>query len=114
MKKFSNSKELNEAIRSGKVKPSETVLLDERETDGISNNLDLISKNNRKADGRADFLEGYNKAKKEVLELIDEHRKRKYYLHSVDECGCCQKGLDNICDLLKGIEERQSKQRGNN
>ncbi len=71
MKKFTNSKDLDDAIKSGEVKPSETVLLDERETTGISNNLDLISENNRKADGRADFLEGYHKSKKEVLELIN-------------------------------------------
>ncbi len=30
MKKFNNSKELNDAIKSGKVKPLEEVILDER------------------------------------------------------------------------------------
>ena len=58
------------------------------------------------------YSKGYLQAKEEVEKIIDEYRKRKYYEHNVDECGCCERQLKNIIKIksqLKKLEEKEWK-----
>lgn len=43
---------------------------------------------------------------KEILEEIDEFRKRKYQIHLVDECDCCKENLNNIFSIIKLIKQK--------
>jgi NADH:ubiquinone oxidoreductase subunit F (NADH-binding) len=47
----------------------------------------------------------------EIIKIVDEFRKRKYYEHYVDECDCCHKGLDNIWEILQKVKGN-TKERG--
>jgi hypothetical protein len=45
------------------------------------------------------------KAISEFKEIIDELTKKKYYVHLVDECDCCMKGLVNLLIIKQKLEK---------
>ncbi len=39
----------------------------------------------------------------QILKIVDEFRKRQYYEHDINECGCCEKSLDSIVEIMKRL-----------
>ena len=41
----------------------------------------------------------------DVEKTIDEFTKKKYQIHNVDECDCCEKNLNNFQELKQSIKK---------
>jgi len=42
---------------------------------------------------------------KKLKEEVDEYRKKRFQIHNVDECDCCEKNLNNIFKILEKIDK---------
>ena len=55
---------------------------------------------------RATILKARASREKEIIEIIDEFTRKGYYVHLVDECDCCMKGLSNLLIIKTMIAEK--------
>jgi mevalonate kinase len=50
---------------------------------------------------------GRESQKQKIIEAIEKFTKKKYQIHNVDECDCCEKNLNNIQELLNSLGDKK-------